>query len=388
MSPSRMGSAPDSLIVYLHADSSEQLLLLAHRVDRQMSNPAARDAGVASTFGIATLLPDPAVVPGRVEQVGPEFAQRVLADFDAVVSESSFSAEAYAPYAKFLRQLLTQTTAPGVAELMKYKQVAEALLPRPGVSSNVPTEAMTLIFLKDAMEGRASREERVAALRGLLRDEPGATLTGMSVLAIDTETTIHRDLPRLIAAAVIIIAVYLLIHFRSVTDALLAVVPTLCSLACLMFLAKLAGAKMNLANIVSIPLLIGIDVDYGIFLVSVARRSKGRPEMLEKVAASSQAVVLCATATLLGFGSLIFTSVPAIRSLGWAVGIGVVACAVSSLFFLLPLLLTLRGRAVRKLGAGAAALLAACFVGRMLGARSTAFVSTACRAADEGSGMV
>ena len=123
--------------------------------------------------------------------------------------------------------------------------------------------------------------------------------------------------------------------------------PTLCSLTCLLAVARLAGAKMNLANIVSVPLLIGIDIDYGIFLVSVARRSRTRAELLDRAAASSRAVVLCAAATLLGFGSLAFTSVPAIRSLGWAVAIGVSTCAAAALFLLLPLLLWLRGREER-----------------------------------------
>jgi hypothetical protein len=110
----------------------------------------------------------------------------------------------------------------------------------------------------------------------------------------------------------------------------------------LLAIAKLIGAKMNLANIVAVPLLVGIDVDYGIFLISVARRSSSRSELFANASATGLAVVLCAAATVLGFGSLAFTSVPAVRSLGWAVAIGVTTCAISSLFFLLPLLLRSR----------------------------------------------
>ena len=344
----RMGSAPDSLIVHLQAETADGLLTLAHRVSERLSSIAARNAGVASTFGLASLLPNPAMVPDRLRQVGPALAEAVLADFDAVVAESSFNPKAYEPYRNFLKILLTPAVAPGIAEMIPYTQLAETFLPRQTMDGVAPTEAITLVFLRQALDQRTAREATVTTLRSLLHDLPGATLTGMAVLSLDTEATIHRDLPRLILAAVLIVAVYLLLHFRSITDALLAVLPTLCSLACLLSIAKMTGAKMNLANIVSIPLLIGIDVDYGIFLVSVARRTRTRAELLDRVSASSLAVILCAAATLLGFGSLAFTSVPAIRSLGWAVGIGVTSCAIASLFFLLPLLLWMKDRAIVK----------------------------------------
>jgi predicted RND superfamily exporter protein len=340
----RMGSAPDSLIVHLKADSPEGLVALAHRVNDQFNTPEAKNVGVTSTFGLATFLPDPAKAASRLAQVGPALAARVEADFDAAVDSSSFSAKAYEPYRTFLGILLTPSHAPGIAEMMPYPQLRQIFLPHETTAGVLPTEAITLVFLREAMDQRAVREASITQLRSLLKSLPGATLTGMAVLSLDTEATIHHDLPRLILAAVVIVALYLLVHFRSITDALLAVLPTLCSLTFLLVIARLIGAKVNLANIVAVPLLIGIDVDYGIFLVSVTRRTTTRADLLDRATSSSLAVIVCAMATLLGFGSLAFTSVPAIRSLGWAVAIGVSSCAVASLFFLLPLLLWLKGR--------------------------------------------
>ena len=161
----------------------------------------------------------------------------------------------------------------------------------------------------------------------------------MSVATLETQLTIRRDLPRFIAAAVVMIGLYLLVHFRSVKFAALAVLPTACSLVIVMAVARALDAKMNLANLVAAPLLMSIDVDYGIFLVSIARRCQSREELRERVLPSVQSVVLCATATLVGFGSLALTSVPAIRSLGWAVAIGITSAAVSAIFLLLPLLM-------------------------------------------------
>jgi predicted RND superfamily exporter protein len=336
----RMGSSPDSLVVHLQANSPNDLITLAHRVSDRLATPAAKNVGVTATLGLQSLLPDPALAPRRLIAVGEDVADRVTKDFDAALAESSFSPQAYDPYRTFLKILLTQRQPPGIEALEDYPQIATTFFPKD--SGSVPTQAITLVFLGRSIDESGARRQTITELRRLLADCPGATLTGMAVLGLDTEATIQRDLPRLIGAAVGIVAVYLLLHFRSVAQALLAVLPTIFSLACLLAAAKLTGARLNLANIVSIPLLIGIDVDYGIFLVSVTRRTRTRAELLERVAPSSRAVVLCAAATLMGFGSLAFTSVPAIRSLGWAVAIGVTTCAAAALFFLLPLLLWLK----------------------------------------------
>jgi predicted RND superfamily exporter protein len=101
-------------------------------------------------------------------------------------------------------------------------------------------------------------------------------------------------------------------------------------------------------NLVAIPLLIGIDVDYAVFVVNAARlRRKSQPEMFEaQLASSCHSIIVCAGATVLGFGSLHFTSVPAIRSLGDAVAIGVFTCLIATIFCLLPLVAPLRKSAV------------------------------------------
>jgi predicted RND superfamily exporter protein len=99
-------------------------------------------------------------------------------------------------------------------------------------------------------------------------------------------------------------------------------------------------------NLVAFPLLIGIDVDYGIFVVSAIRRQDVRTLSRRQVAAravpAAAAVVLCALSMILGFGSLVFTSVPAVRSLGVAVTAGVVSCVAGALLLVVPLVMLTR----------------------------------------------
>jgi predicted RND superfamily exporter protein len=166
------------------------------------------------------------------------------------------------------------------------------------------------------------------------------TLTGLSVIGHDTEAIIHRDLPRLIGIAALAVAAYLLIHFRRVSSAALAVLPMVTSLLVLLAAARLVDQRLNLVNLIAVPLLIGVDVDYGIFLVSLAASRSGlnRRTLAERIDSGCYAVFVCAGSALLGFGSLYFTSVPAIQSLGFAVGVGISASLVFTLCLRLPLL--------------------------------------------------
>jgi uncharacterized protein len=343
----RFGSAPGSLIVFLEAKNPHDVVCLAHDVERRLDTPAARAAGVSGTLGLATFLPDPRLAEARTAGFPDREVERVIGDFNAVISESSFNpgSKAVRDYAAFLRTLLTQSAPPTVVDLLKYDRLATAVLPRDAVRagpSAQPTESIMVVSLNKALGERTDRAASVNAIRGALSDLPGATLAGIDVVAHDVEGTIHRDLPVILFVGCGAVVLYLLVHYRSVRAMYHVVLPTAFSLAVLLAIMRLTGQRLNMINLVAAPLLIGINIDYGIFLVSLARAAKERRapagELIAEIGTSCHAVIVCAMTTLLGFGSLIFTSIPAVRSLGIAVSIGVTSCLLATLFYLAPLL--------------------------------------------------
>jgi len=338
----RFGTSPDALLLYLEADSPEQLVTLAHAARLRLADPEVRRrGGLTGTFGLADLLPDPRQADSRRAALRDLDPAKVTADFRAAIDASSFNPAAYEPYAEFLTTLLTREKPPGVAELLNYASLARNLLPSAAVASRtVPTEAVMLVFVSTSLDNQAEREAAIEAVRGATRDLPGATLTGLGVVGYDAGAIIHRDLPRLIGVAAVAVAAYLLLYFRSVTAAVLAALPMALGLLVLLAAARLADQRLNLVNLIAAPLLVGVDVDYGIFLVSLAtsRRDFTRRTLAERLDSGCYAVLVCASAALLGFGSLYFTSVPAVQSLGFAVGVGITASLVLTLFLRLPLL--------------------------------------------------
>jgi len=347
----RMGGSPGSLIVYLQAHSPEELVRLSHRVDERLRSDAAKRAGVLGTYGLPMLLPDPQRVAARRAQIRPDDADRVVADFRAAVAETGFAPAAFEPYADFLKHLLRDAKPPTINDVLARPELAKTVLARDAVAGRAaPTEAITLVFVDNPLEDAALRGKVIDAIRGSLAGLDGATLTGLNVISHDVQATIQSDLQRVTLLAIAIVLLYLFAQLRTLHEPLLALVPMAFSLIMTLAVMHLLGKKLNMINLVTIPLLIGIDVDYAVFVVNAARlRRKSPPAMFEvQLSSSCHSIIVCAGATILGFGSLIFTSVPAIRSLGLAVAIGVFTCLIATVFCLLPLVAPLRNDHVEE----------------------------------------
>jgi predicted RND superfamily exporter protein len=337
----RFGRGAETLLVYLKADDSEKLAALAHAVNARLLSQDVRAAGVAGTYGLATWLPDPEIVARCVKNIDPAEADRVMANFKAAVADSGFNDSGFDSYGQFLHDLLSRRDAPTVATLEKYPGLSRSLLPRDAGAA--PSEAVTIVFLDHPIEDRASRDAVIDAAGSALRDLPDATLSGLAVVSRDAENAVWRELPRLLAAAGILVAAYLLLHFRNLRDVALSLLPAIFGMALLAVVVRIAGLRLNMVNLVALPLLIGIDVDYGIYLVTLARRG-GRAgansveSRTQTIASGMHAVIVCATSMIAGYASLAFTSIPAMRSLGMVVAAGVLSCVCGAIFLLCPIL--------------------------------------------------
>lgn len=342
----RFGRGAETLLVHLQADDPSQLVVLAHQVQDRISAPAVKNAGIAAAYGLATWLPDPRVVEQRVKNAQPQEADRVVADFKQAVANSGFNESAFAGYAQFLHDLMSRRDAPTVDTLRRYPGLSRSLLPR---DSNQPaTQAVTILFLDRPTEDRAARDSVIDAANTALHDLPGATLSGLPVVSHDAEQAVWSELPKLLLAAGVLVAAYLLLHFRNFKAVALALLPAIFGMAVLTAVVRLAGLRLNMINLVALPLLIGIDVDYGIYLVTLARRgssgatASSQANTQNTLASGAHAVMVCATSMIAGYASLEFTSIPAMRSLGLVVAAGVMSCLCGALLLLCPLLMTKR----------------------------------------------
>ena len=96
-------------------------------------------------------------------------------------------------------------------------------------------------------------------------------------------------------------------------------------------LAGLFGLKVNFLDFVALPITIGIGIDYSVNIISRARTEPDTPQGRVESARTASAVALCSYTTVVGYGSLWFSSNKGIRSFGFAAMLGELTCLSAAL---------------------------------------------------------
>jgi hopanoid biosynthesis associated RND transporter like protein HpnN len=112
--------------------------------------------------------------------------------------------------------------------------------------------------------------------------------------------------------ALAVIGLLLWITLRRITDVLMTLVPLLVAGAVTMEICVLIGLPLNFANIVALPLMLGIGVAFKIYYVTAWR--SGRTNLLQT--SLTRAIFFSALTTATAFGSLWLSSHPGTSSMG------------------------------------------------------------------------
>jgi hypothetical protein len=139
------------------------------------------------------------------------------------------------------------------------------------------------------------------------------------------------------------IVVLVLFHFRSPLCLALTLVPVGVGFLWLGGLMGWLGVQLNPANIMTMPLVIGIGVTNGIHILNRFAEEQ-TPNILAH--STGKAVLVSGLTAIAGFGSLILGKHQGLKSLGCVMSVGLATCMVAGLTFL-PALLNLLTRSQR-----------------------------------------
>jgi hopanoid biosynthesis associated RND transporter like protein HpnN len=129
--------------------------------------------------------------------------------------------------------------------------------------------------------------------------------------------------------ALVVIGLLLWITLRRITDVLLTLVPLLVAGAVTLEICVLIGLPLNFANIVALPLLLGVGVAFKIYYVTAWR--SGRTNLLQT--SLTRAIFFSALTTATAFGSLWLSSHPGTSSMGKLLALSLVATLAAVLLF-------------------------------------------------------
>ncbi len=197
--------------------------------------------------------------------------------------------------------------------------------------------------LTDAQQRRAIEWIRQAVNMPMFALGHGGTytVTGVPVVTNDLASEITRSISGLLLVALLVMAVALLIVFRS-RPRLLPLGIALVAVGITFGATSLLGASLTLASIAVLPILIGLAVDYAIQFQSRAQEAREIRSVTQASAAdavahaaarSAPTIATAAIATATGFLVLLLSPVPMVRGFGVLLVAGIaiaLACALTA----------------------------------------------------------
>jgi hopanoid biosynthesis associated RND transporter like protein HpnN len=154
-------------------------------------------------------------------------------------------------------------------------------------------------------------------------------VTGTPVWLIEAEQTVVRAFIEAGALAVLVIAVMLWIALRHFGDVLLTLVPLIVAGAATLELMVLLGEPLNFANVIALPLLLGVGVAFKIYYIMAWRA--GRTNLLQSTL--TRAVFFSALTTATAFGSLWLSDQPGISSMGKLMALALLCTLAAAVLF-------------------------------------------------------
>ena len=153
--------------------------------------------------------------------------------------------------------------------------------------------------------------------------------TGQPITIKDSGDSVIRAFVEAGIWALASIAVLLYLALRRVVDVLLTLVPLILAGLLTMEITVLIGMPLNFANIIAIPLLLGLGVAFKIYFVLAWRA--GQRHVLQS--SLTRAVFFSASCTAVAFGSLWASSHPGTSSMGKLLALSLACTLVSAIFF-------------------------------------------------------
>jgi len=227
------------------------------------------------------------------------------------------------------------TTLRQVRRLLTAEPVGIETLPEALKSAWISADGQVRIEVapKGNSNDNAVLERFVGAVRTI---EPDAA--GKPVFIIEAANTMVTAFLQAGILSVIAIALILFVALRRWIDVALTLVPLLVAIVVTLEICVLTGLQLNFANIIALPLLLGVGVAFKIYYI-VAWRA-GETNFLQS--SLTRAILFSACTTAIAFGSLWLSHHPGTSSMGKLMALALMTTLTAAVIFQPALMATQR----------------------------------------------
>jgi hopanoid biosynthesis associated RND transporter like protein HpnN len=225
------------------------------------------------------------------------------------------------------------TTLRQVRSLLTAEPVTIETLPQSLTRRWVSADGVNRVEVAPSGDGNDNEtlERFVAAVRNVAPDA-----AGKPVFVIEAAATIVKAFIQAAIWSVASIALILFITLRRWSHVALTLVPLLVAIVVTLEICVLIGLQLNFANIIALPLLLGVGVAFKIYYIMAWRA--GERNFLQS--SLTRAVIYSACTTATAFGSLWFSHHPGTSSMGKLMALCLVTTLAAAVLFQPALLAT------------------------------------------------
>ena len=316
-----LGGASGYVLLVMEGDNDETLLDRAWRLDKALAQ--LQDGGQLSHYrSVLSYLPAPENQRQALDfyqryatELNPD---RIEATFREALQQNGFQ---FLPeYGSYLNWLRTLVSPKGRVDRQTFEKAnLEQLLDLFLVNQGTTRKLFTFIYPREGLWGKSELDslakdlERTAAASGLSERE--WRLAGWPFLTDHLKGLVWRDLGDSLVLAAVAIAVALLLALRSPSAAAMAAIPLVGGIVAMLGMMSLLSLQFNYANFIVLPLIVGIGIDDGIHIVH-RWRQEPKENLTQILNQIGRAIVLTSLTTTIGFGSLVSSHYPGLRSIG------------------------------------------------------------------------
>ena len=318
------GGMPDAIYLLSDAATPEDALLGAEKLAPVCET--LQDEGLITGFtSVTSWLPSHATQTMRFEKVSSIDWPSVASSTRAMMDEMEINSVYFDPFF---------TRLDGYADWEKVRidpapEGSSASELGPGLSGTAT--ATTLYPAAGVAPSRVVARAREIGGQTVFR------AASVGLVLEDLTAVIENDFFRASLLSLGAVLLTATIAFRTMSRLMLVGLPVL--IGCLVMLGGLAvlGIPINLMNLVATPLVFGLGIDFGVYIVN-RHEEEGRADIPHVLRHTGGAILLTGLTTLSGFGSLLSADFAGLASMGWVAVLGIGGCLLTSLL-ILPLLL-------------------------------------------------
>lgn len=333
----KFGGSFDSMMIVCHGktedEAADKAASLARRLDRWVAS-----GDLKGYESLATYVPERAaqekvlarLAAGRGGAFDPA---RIRATIDAALAEQGFRAGVFDDAVGELVEALALQEPVSLADARNAG--FDRLLERLERASGGEYRVATFVF-----PGGKAFEDGVPD--GFVPDvkggDPTIDVTGFNLAGPLVRRMFREDATRAFLIGFVLVALLLLLDFRSVRLTLYGLLQLGVGIVWLLGLMRVCGITLSLISAFATTMILGVGIDYGIHLIH--RISEEQSLTNRGVLETAKAVVMASLTNVAGFGTVALSAYPGIRDMGLVSMMGTIACLLTALT-LLPALLKL-----------------------------------------------